>query len=133
MPSLQAALNLLPEQKVAWLRARRQLLTQLSSIWQQKRAMSSEIQVCHTSKAIAGPAGRTSALSLHTASKLHAIMVEPAISICARRRLHTEPVSCCAEVPASRSIAQCGVHSLPDRDGPDGVHAPIKHARSPVR
>ena len=74
MPSLQAALNLLPEQKVAWLRARRQLLTQLSSIWQQKRAMSSEIQVCHASKATAGPTGHISALSLHTARQLHAIM-----------------------------------------------------------
>ena len=67
MPCLQAALNLLPEQKVAWLRARRQLLTQLSRIWQQKRAISSEIQVCHASRAAAGPTGCTSALSLHTA------------------------------------------------------------------
>ncbi len=75
VPSLQAALNLLPEQKVGWLRARRQLLTQLSRIWQQKRAISSEMQVCPASKAIAGPTG--CALSLHAAWRLHATMTLP--------------------------------------------------------
>ena len=117
VPSLQAALNLLPEQQVAWLRARRQLLDQLSCIWQQKRSISSEIQVSHASKA-------TNCISALATACHHGVAEAVIIiSICAYRYSLAEPVSCCWSACQQVHHSAWGAN-LPDSGGIDGAHAP---------